>query len=112
MKPEDSNADDGRLHEVLQAWTVKETLPPRFSERVWRRIERAEARRPATLWSQFLVWFERAMARPSLAVSYVTALLVVGLLAGYWHARVDNAQMAETLGVRYVQMMDPYRTPR
>jgi hypothetical protein len=52
------------------------------------------------------------MARPSLAVGYVTVLLAVGLTAGYWRARVDNAQTADQLGARYVQMMDPYRMPR
>jgi hypothetical protein len=39
-------------------------------------------------------------------------LLAVGLAAGYWQARLDNAQTAYQLGARYVQMMDPYRMPR
>jgi hypothetical protein len=47
-----------------------------------------------------------------LAASYVTVLLLTGLAAGYWQARVDNARTSEQLGARYVQMMDPYRAPR
>jgi hypothetical protein len=112
MKTDNSKSDDRRLHDVLQAWAVRESLPPRFGERVWQRIARAEAWEPAGLWSQFFLWFDQVMTRPSLALSYVTVLLAVGLAAGYWHARVDNAQTAGQLGARYVQMMDPYRMPR
>ena len=49
------------------------------------------------------------MMRPSLAISYVTVLLLGGLLAGYWHAQVDNARATQELGARYVQMMAPYQ---
>lgn len=112
MKPDNSNSDDGRLRTILGAWEVKQPLPPRFPERVWQRIAREEAHEPASPWSEWLAWVTQAMARPQLAVAYVTVLLVSGLAAGYWHARVDNAQAAEQLGARYVQMMDPYRMPR
>ena len=112
MKTDNSKGDDGRLHEVLRTWHVKEPLPPRFGERVWQRIERAESLPVTSLRSQVLAWLDQVMTRPSLAVSYVTVLLAVGLAAGYWHARLDNAQTADQLGARYVQMMDPYRMPR
>ena len=112
MKAHNSEGDDRRLSELLQGWQVKESLPPRFGERVWQRISRIETAEPASLWSQLAGWFDQVMMRPSLAVSYVTVLLAVGLAAGYWHARLDNAQMADQLGTRYVQMMDPYRMPR
>lgn len=87
-------------------------MPPRFREQVWQRIAREEAQGPANLWTGFLAWVGQTMARPSLAVGYVTVLLAVGLTAGYWRARVDNAQTSDQLGARYVQMMDPYRMPR
>ncbi len=112
MKPENLNNEEARLQEVLQAWDVKESLPPRFQERVWQRIARQEAPEPARLWSGLVAWLSQAMARPSLAAAYVAVLLMAGLTAGYWHARVDNAQTAEQLGERYVRMMDPYRMPR
>lgn len=112
MKPEYPNSDDSRLQTVLREWEVKEPLPPRFQQRVWQRIARADVQEPAGPWSVFIAWVSQAMARPQLAVAYVTVLMVSGLAAGYWHARVDNAQAAEQLGARYVQMMDPYRMPR
>ena len=112
MKTDHSKGDDRHLHEVLQTWAVHEPLPPRFGERVWQRIARGETPAASSLWSQFTLWLDHVMTRPSLAVSYVTMLLAVGLAAGYWHARMDNAQTADQLGARYVQMMDPYRMPR
>ena len=112
MKAHNSEGDDSRLSELLQGWKVKESLPPRFGERVWQRISRLETAESASLWFELLGGFDKIMMRPSLAVSYVTVLLAVGLAAGYWHARLENAQTADQLGARYVQMMDPYRMPR
>jgi hypothetical protein len=45
-------------------------------------------------------------------VTYVSTLLLAGLLAGYWHARHDNTQASEELSARYVRLMDPYQMPR
>ena len=52
-----------------------------------------------------------ALARPSLAVSYVTLLLLAGLLAGYWQVRIARAHLDETLSSRYVQMVAPFQNP-
>ena len=112
MKPENSNNEQARLHNVLEVWDVKEPLPPRFQERVWQRIARQEAPEPGRLWSGLFAWLSVSMARPSFAGAYLAVLLIAGLAAGYWQARVDNAQTAERLGERYVRMMDPYRMPR
>ncbi len=111
------NAQPGRqdsdlqLQEVLHEWKVTETLPPRFRERVWQRIAREETHAPAGWWAQFTAAIANALLRPSLAVSYMVLLLGAGLVAGYWQARVENAQMTRELGVRYVQMLDPYHQP-
>ena len=83
-------------------------LPPRFQEQVWRRIAQAEAPAPAQGWTQVAQWIARAFAQPSLAVSYATALLVAGLLAGYLQGRQDNNRAQHELSTRYVQMMSPY----
>ena len=107
MKASNPTADKA-LQQTLRAWKVNEPLPPRFREHVWQRIAREEAHAPAGLWTNISAWLASAMARPSLAVSYVTLLLLAGLVAGYWQARVDTARASETFGVRYVQMIDPY----
>ncbi len=110
MNAERDNESDALLSKTLKEWKVREPLPPRFQERVWQRIGRQEAQVPEPYWMRSSSWLARAMARPSLAASYLTVLALTGLLAGYWHARVDNARTSAELGTRYVQMMDPYQT--
>jgi hypothetical protein len=43
-------------------------------------------------------------------MSYLMVLLLAGILAGYWQARVTNAHAEEQLSARYVQVVDPYQT--
>lgn len=112
MKPNNSPEDERRLREVLAAWKVDVTPPPRFQERVWQRIERRETQSATSAWMPWFNHIAAALARPRLAVSYVTLLLATGLLAGFWQAQVTKARAAETLSVRYVQMVDAYEMPR
>jgi hypothetical protein len=111
MKQENSTENDALLSKTLRQWEIKDSLPPRFREQVWQRIARREAQAPESLWIPLANWVAGLMARPSLAVSYVTLLLLTGLFAGYLHARADSARMSEQLGARYVQMLDPYQGP-
>jgi hypothetical protein len=112
MKTERADQSDPTLHKLLREWEVSETLPPRFQERVWQRLARREAQQSGSLWGLLLERFTSALARPSLAVSYVTMLLLLGLATGYWQAHQQNVQAAASLGARYVQMLDPYQMPR
>lgn len=112
MKPIESNENERQLSETLAAWRVPAQLPPRFQERVWQRLERRETLPVAGPWAQLLREIAAALARPRLAVSYVMILLALGLLAGFWQAQVAKARVAETLSAQYVQMLDPYQTPR
>jgi hypothetical protein len=107
MRPENPIQNDEALNRALREWKVEAALPPRFREEVWRRIEHREVPEPA--WLAFLRRLSAAFARPSLAVSYVTVLLLAGLLVGYWQVRVARAHLGETMGARYVQMIDPYQ---
>ena len=111
MKSENSTENDAALSKMLRQWEVKDPLPSRFREQVWQRIARHEAQAPEALWTLVAAWIGRFMARPSLAVSYVTLLLLAGVVAGYWHARADAARMSQELGTRYVQILDPYQGP-
>ncbi len=110
MNQEIPGPDDDTLNRVLWEWKVETSLPPRFHEQVWRRIEHGEERESmgALLWRRV----SSAFARPRLAVSYVTVLLAAGLAAGYWQARVTHARTEVSMGTRYVQMMDPYQRSR
>ncbi len=112
MKPENPIDNDQALHRALREWELKDSLPPRFRERVWQRIARADAPAPEAPWTHVAHWLGRALARPALALSYVTVLLVAGLLAGYWQAQAERARTLESLSARYVQVVDPYQAPR
>src|SRR6516164_5836610 len=94
---------DPQLSQVLQAWKVEETLPPRFEERVWRRLSVEPTANRSTLWTALLGRLSQALARPALAASYLAVLIAAGVAAGYWHARLDNAHVARQLGSRYVR---------
>lgn len=108
---EDSERDQ-MLDQALCSWVVDESLPPRFKERVWQRIACQEGQVPASPWVQLKNWIGQTLAQPSLAVGYVSLLLLTGLIVGYWQARSERAQTLEQLGSRYVQMVDPYKMPR
>ena len=108
-RPESNKAADPALHRLLGEWQVKAALPPRFEDRVWQHIAREEAA-PANLWSELVNRLSAALLRPGLAASYVTVLLAAGLLAGYWHARVDNARTSRQLESRYVRMVASYES--
>jgi hypothetical protein len=111
MKPESPMQSDPELRQVLHEWNVKAPLPPRFQEQVWRRIERAETQVQVPAWR--LVWqrVAAALTRPTPAISYMTVLLLAGLLAGYWQARLTRAQTDEQMGTRYVQLISMFENP-
>jgi hypothetical protein len=108
MKSQDLDQNDASLRRVLRQWPVSTPLPPRFQDAVWRRIELNEPRAQGLtfLLSRLLTGF----AKPSLAVSYLVVLLLAGILAGYWQARVSNTHAEQLLSARYVQAVDPYQS--
>jgi len=108
MNPEKSGSH-ASLDRVLRDWKVDASLAPRFNERVWHRIEREEVDARTSLWAQWMGWINVALTQRSLALAYLSVLILAGLLAGYWHARHDNAQTSEELSSRYVRLMDPYQ---
>lgn len=99
------NADELAL---LRQWEVKEPLPPRFNEQVWRRIARLQAQGTQTSWNRFFNWLSLTLARPALATGYLTVLLVLGAAGGYWRAQVENSRVSEHLGARYVELMQSF----
>jgi len=102
---------DQHLRQTLREWKVEAPLPPRFQEQVWRRIELTEAQDRTPAWVRIWERMSAALARPSLAFSYITLLLAAGLLAGYWQVHATRAQADENMGARYVQLVDPFLSP-
>lgn len=102
MKQPNENTDP-QLREVLRTWRVSEPLPPRFQERVWQRIEAAEA--PA---HEAPSWFSALFLRPAFATAVATLLLLAGLSAGYLRANQVAAHWNQELSQRYVAALNPY----
>ena len=113
MKPEIPNDPDRARHQTLRDWKVDASLPPRFDEGVWKKIERAESVGTVNLWAVLRIRLAEAFARPSLAVSYVVVLLLVGSAAGYWQGQIASQRADEKFSAQYVAAVDPYqRLPR
>jgi hypothetical protein len=108
MKSQQFDQNDESLRRVLREWRVETPLPPRFQEAVWRRIELNDNQ--SYNWTLLLTRLLGAIAKPSLAMSYLMVLLLAGILAGYWQARITNTHAEEQLSARYVQVVDPYQT--
>ena len=104
---------DEQLSKMLREWKVDASLPPRFQESVWRRIESTTAVGTApSVWTVFAHWIGTLLPRPAMATAYVAVLLTVGATAGWAQAHQTNARVKGELGERYVRVLDPYQTPR
>jgi hypothetical protein len=108
MKSMNKPENDDHLSNILQEWTVSDALPARFQEQVWKRICLAEGAGKPALWPTLVRLVEVMLVRPKFALSYVAALLVLGLVAGAVAAQVKTSHLDATLSVRYVQSIDPY----
>jgi len=109
MNTNPANDPDPELRKLLGEWKIEAGLPPRFEERVWRRMDSSETG-PATAggligWLAALPSF---LARPGLAASYVTALLLLGFAVGWARGQEKSARIDHDLSARYVQEIDPY----
>ena len=104
--------DNASLRALLREWKVEASLPPRFNEQVWRRIERDETALASSFSFATLVtdWIATKLPRPALATAYLSALIVVGASVGWNQARQESARVTGDLRSRYVQAVDPYQT--
>src|SRR2546427_6414553 len=112
MKTNEPGDNDEALRKVLREWRTDASLPPRFQEEVWRRIERAQASGAPSAWAVMIHWIGVVLPRPALAASYVAVLLAIGVTVGWAQARQETARVKDELGQRYVRVLDPYQAPR
>ena len=114
MKKPEPIGPDETLNKVLHEWKADASLPPRFQESVWRKIENATAARANTpsVGSVFAHWIGTLLPRPAMATAYLAVLLVIGATAGWTQAHQTNTRVKDELGQRYVQVLDPYQAPR
>jgi len=105
MKRSDHEETAERLAGLLrQARPASPTLPPRFQENVWRRLEAAEARpadAPEGGWLDALVL---GLLRPRLIFAMATVVLLAGLALG-WNSGEHQARLDSQ--ARYVSAVAP-----
>jgi len=98
---ENMNPDDAKLGALLRESRVSPSLPPRFQENVWRRIEDAEAPVKSGSW---LDAFAALVLRPRFAYATVAALMVAGVLLGTYRGAQTVKQTEQT---RYLAAVAP-----
>src|SRR4026209_849856 len=103
MKNNEPDNHDDALRKGLKEWRTDASLPPRFQEAVWRRIEQAE-RAPATtampsVWAVVADWIERVLPRPATAASCLVFLLAIGAATGWAQARPEPSRVGDQLSV-------------
>ena len=92
MNEENIHPDDARLHALLHSVRPSPSVPPRFQENVWRRIEKAEAFVKSQSWLDVLV---ALILRPRFALATATALVVAGALFGVYEGNIAANQTAQ-----------------
>jgi hypothetical protein len=110
MKRDLSDREGNRLGDLLQSWKVATPLPPRFQERVWSRIDRAEARPvpgPADWWAGLVEFVTRTLRQPLGATAYVSAFLVAGVALGYWGSEHYAQQTEAAWRTAYLHSVTP-----
>jgi hypothetical protein len=100
MKKE--NLPDEKLGALLRESRLSPSLPPRFQENVWRRIEDAEA--PAKSSVTWLDAFVALVLRPRFAYAALAALMLAGVSLGAYSGAQTARHEAEA---RYVASVAP-----
>jgi len=98
------NPDDTKLSTLLRKSRVSPPLPPRFQEKVWRRIEDAEAPAPSVPGLSWLDALAALVLRPRFAYATVTALALAGILLGVYQGAQTAKQNEQA---RYLALVAP-----
>jgi hypothetical protein len=104
MNEENFNSSDAQLSALLRESRATPSLPPRFQENVWRRIEEAEAPAVAKRSPGWLDALATWALRPRFAVAAAVVLIAAGSLAGVRDGSQSAHRDAET---RYVASVAP-----
>jgi len=95
------NSNDAKLSALLRGSRLSPSLPPRFQENVWRRIEDAEAPVKSESWLEALVIL---ILRPRFAFATAVLLLFAGALLG---AHEGSQAVRHDAQARYVASIAP-----
>ena len=83
MNKQNFNPDEAQLGTLLREARATPSLPPRFQENVWRRIESAEARNTYLGDSNWLDALVGWVLRPRLAFAVAAVLVLTGVGLGW-----------------------------
>lgn len=109
MNPHDQREDsDPKLQALLRESLPPSTLPPRFTESVWRRIERSEAMEKAAPLPSWLDHLAALLLRPRLALAVATLVLAASAALGFLAAAGDAHEAARDT---YLTAVTPYAKP-
>jgi hypothetical protein len=84
MNENNQSPEDAPLSGLLRQGRVSPSLPPRFQQNVWRRIEDAAAPAKSESW---LDAFANVILRPRFALAAAAVVLLAGILAGTMEGR-------------------------
>jgi hypothetical protein len=104
MKDPDFKSEEDRLSGLLHESRETPTLPPRFQENVWRRIESAEKRNVPAAADNWLDAVTIWLLRPRLAFAVAALLVLAGLGLGWSSGEQLARQDAQA---RYVAAVAP-----
>lgn len=103
MKRADDHSRDEGLLSLMRLARPAPSLPPRFQEGVWRRVERGETEPGlAAVWWAWVDGLAAAILRPRVLVSGFTAVLLCGLLVGMITGAARSRDMARAAYVASV----------
>jgi len=104
MNKENFNPVDDGLDTLLRVSRPSPSLPPRFQEAVWRRIEEAEAPVKSADGATWLDALAALVLRPRFAYATVAALVLAGVLLGTYSGSQVARQDAQA---RYLAAVAP-----
>ncbi len=84
MKENNQHSDVAQVSALLRQARTSPSLPPRFQQNVWRRIEDAEAPAKSASWLDALA---ALILRPRFAITTAAVLLLAGVSAGTLEGR-------------------------
>lgn len=106
MNPSSDPTPDPELRALLRATHPAPSLPPRFQESVWRRLERSERPSPTPGWIESFV---AGLLRPAYASIGLAAVMVAGVGLGLRDTEVSDLRTEQA---RYLAAVSPlHRTP-
>jgi hypothetical protein len=86
------NTEDIKLQTLLRGNRPAPSLPPRFQQDVWRRIEDADLSARPAAWLDALA---ALVLRPRFALAAATALVLAGIFLGALDGRQEARQEAQ-----------------